>query len=86
MVIKSLVDKWSGILDSDYYRKEGRYIMDPRIGIRPVKIKPLRRTFPQLVASELVNVQPMTGPIGTSFYMRYKYHEKHGRYIKKMWG
>lgn len=33
----------------------------------------LRRAFPQLLAHNLVGVQPMSGPVGLAFAMRYKY-------------
>lgn len=33
----------------------------------------IRRTFPELIANEIVGVQPMSGPIGIAFAMRIKY-------------
>jgi hypothetical protein len=33
----------------------------------------IRRTFPELITNEIVGVQPMTGPVGLAFAMRYKY-------------
>lgn len=38
----------------------------------------LRRTFPALLAHNLVGVQPMNGPVGLAFAMRYKY-DKYGK-------
>jgi hypothetical protein len=38
-----------------------------------VLIPMIRRTFPELIANEIVGVQPMTGPVGLAFAMRYKY-------------
>lgn len=38
----------------------------------------LRRTFPQLLAHNLVGVQPMNGPVGLAFAMRYKY-DRYGK-------
>lgn len=32
----------------------------------------VRRTFPELIAHEIVGVQPMTGPVGLAFAIRYK--------------
>jgi hypothetical protein len=32
----------------------------------------VRRTFPQLIAHETVGIQPMTGPVGLAFALRYK--------------
>ena len=33
----------------------------------------IRRTFPQLTTAAIVGVQPMTGPIGLAFAMKYSY-------------
>ncbi len=33
----------------------------------------LRRTFPELITHEIVGVQPMSGPVGLAFAMRYQY-------------
>jgi hypothetical protein len=38
-----------------------------------VLIPMIRRTFPELITNEIVGVQPMTGPVGLAFAMRYKY-------------
>ena len=38
-----------------------------------VLIPMIRRTFPELVTNEIVGVQPMSGPVGLAFALRYKY-------------
>ena len=38
-----------------------------------VLIPMIRRTFPELITNEIVGVQPMSGPVGLAFAMRYKY-------------
>lgn len=38
-----------------------------------VLIPMVRRTFPELITNEIVGVQPMSGPVGLAFAMRYKY-------------
>ena len=38
----------------------------------------LRRVFPNLIAHEIVSVQPMTGPVGAVFYMDYVYSTTKG--------
>lgn len=38
-----------------------------------VLIPMIRRTFPELMANELVGVQPMTGSVGLAFALRYAY-------------
>lgn len=40
-----------------------------------VLIPMIRRTFPELITNEIVGVQPMTGPVGLAFAMRYKYDQ-----------
>jgi len=41
-----------------------------------VLIPMIRRTFPELITNEIVGVQPMTGPVGLAFAMRYKYEDQ----------
>jgi len=41
-----------------------------------VLIPMIRRTFPELITNEIVGVQPMTGPVGLAFAMRYKYESE----------
>jgi hypothetical protein len=41
-----------------------------------IVIPMIRRTFPELLANELVGVQPMSGPVGLAFAMRYHYDSK----------
>jgi hypothetical protein len=33
----------------------------------------IRRTFPELITNEIVGVQPMSGPVGLAFALRYRY-------------
>ena len=40
-----------------------------------ILIPMIRRTFPELLTNELVGVQPMSGPVGLAFALRYKYGE-----------
>lgn len=37
-----------------------------------IAIPMVRRTFPELIAHEIVGVQPMTGPVGLAFALRFK--------------
>lgn len=41
-----------------------------------ILIPMIRRTFPELLTNELVGVQPMSGPVGLAFALRYKYGDK----------
>lgn len=52
--------------------------MDPQAGgyaqngeFHKIAIPMVRRTFPELLAHEVVGVQPMTGPVGLAFAMRF---------------
>jgi len=38
----------------------------------------LRRVFPNLIANEIVSVQPMTAPVGAVFFFNYKYGSNKG--------
>lgn len=45
----------------------------PRAGFDPVLISMIRRSMPNLIAFDLMGVQPMSGPSGLIFAMRSKY-------------
>ena len=38
-----------------------------------ILIPMIRRTFPELISNEICGVQPMSGPVGLAFALRYKY-------------
>jgi hypothetical protein len=40
-----------------------------------ILIPMIRRTFPELITNEIVGVQPMSGPVGLAFALRYKYSQ-----------
>ena len=42
----------------------------------PISLALVRRVFPQLFANVLVGVQPLTGPVGLAFALRYIYFEQ----------
>ena len=41
-----------------------------------ILIPMIRRTFPELISNEIVGVQPMSGPVGLAFALRYKYSKE----------
>jgi len=41
-----------------------------------ILIPMIRRTFPELVTNEIVGVQPMSGPVGLAFALRYRYENQ----------
>jgi hypothetical protein len=44
-------------------------------GFRKIMIPMIRRVIPNAIATEIVGVQPMTGPVGQVYSMRYLYKE-----------
>ena len=44
-------------------------------GFRKILIPMIRRIIPGTIATEIVGVQPMAGPVGLVYTMRYKYNE-----------
>jgi hypothetical protein len=71
--LKLPVSKWYQIVKSFEVAvgiKECKWILIE------VKIPILRRMFPSLIASDLVGVQPMSGPVGHVFHLNYKYKSK----------
>ena len=55
-----------GLQSSDFYATG-----DARLP--KILIPMIRRTFPELITNEIVGVQPMSGPVGLAFALRYKY-------------
>jgi hypothetical protein len=45
-----------------------------------IAVPMVRRTFPELVAHDLVGVQPMTGPVGLAFALRFRAGTSNGDY------
>lgn len=41
-----------------------------------ILIPMIRRTFPELITNEIVGVQPMSGPVGLAFALRYRYENE----------
>ncbi|HCT53438.1 MAG TPA: hypothetical protein DF712_13370 [Balneola sp.] len=57
---------------SDAYQTDDSYAKgDARLP--KILIPMIRRTFPELITNEIVGVQPMSGPVGLAFALRYKY-------------
>ena len=42
-----------------------------------ILIPMIRRTFPELISNEIVGVQPMSGPVGLAFALRYSYQSQY---------
>lgn len=63
----NLGDHGGGISSDTYATGDAR--------LPKVLIPMIRRTFPELITNEIVGVQPMTGPVGLAFALRYKYED-----------
>lgn len=49
-----------------------------------IMIPMIRRVYPELLAKEIVGIQPMTGPVGLAFALNYVYTEKKLPWWKKI--
>ena len=49
----------------------------PDAGFDPVLISLIRRAMPNLLAYDVCGVQPMSGPVGLAFALRYAYNSQH---------
>jgi len=63
---QSLYNPPAGVTSGDNYAPGDSRL--PKILIPMV-----RRTFPELITNEIVGVQPMSGPVGLAFALRYRY-------------
>jgi len=75
-------------IDDDYLREstamllenEAQYLVEEPsttasdvVGIQKILLPIVRRVFPNLVANNLVSVQPLAGPTGVIFYLKYEF-------------
>ena len=68
-------------------------VVAPVVKLLPIKvagdfskimIPMIQRVYPELNCHEIVNVQPMSGPVGLAFAMRYTYEAKKLPWWKKI--
>jgi hypothetical protein len=52
---------------------------------RNVSIPLVRRVYPQLIANKITSVQPLQGPTGLVYYMRFKYANKYMKKYRWKW-
>ena len=65
---------------SQYLQSLNEATIDTNVGSFTKFIFPvLRRVFPNLIANEIVSVQPMTAPVGAVFYLDYVYGTTKGK-------
>jgi hypothetical protein len=46
-----------------------------------ISVPLVRRIYPQLIANKIVSVQPLQGPTGLMYYLRYRYSENNGKRV-----
>lgn len=64
---EKIIDKWKKKYERSQYGQFGR-----------ISIPLIRRIQPQLIANDIVNVQPLLGPTGLMYYLRYRYSQNQG--------
>jgi len=74
---EGLLAQQGGVFGNNYQPTAGTFSGDryaPGDARLPkVLIPMIRRTFPELITNEIVGVQPMSGPVGLAFALRYTY-------------
>jgi len=66
---------FGGAVDNTAHHFDGDNYAANDARLPKILIPMIRRTFPELITNELVGVQPMSGPVGLAFALRYKYED-----------
>ena len=74
-----LENQHNHLMEASNSSSYGQGSMDPMAAGYPgnamfhkIAVPMVRRTFPELIAHEIVGVQPMTGPVGLAFALRFR--------------
>jgi hypothetical protein len=59
--------------EAQYLMEEPQTQAQDVVGIQKILLPIVRRVFPNLVANNLVSVQPLAGPTGVIFYLKYQF-------------
>jgi len=59
--------------EAQYLMEEPAVQASDVVGIQKILLPIVRRVFPNLVANNLVSVQPLAGPTGVIFYLKYQF-------------
>lgn len=51
-------------------------------GFNKISIPLVRRIYPQLIANNIVSVQPLLGPTGLIYYLRHRYAQAKGQEVQ----
>src|SRR5574340_1555498 len=86
-----LLKSVGGDLDSDYVRKCTAVMLENQrlfnevstdtgdvAQFKRISIPLVRRIYPQLIANKIVSVQPLLGPTGLVYYLRFRYSSNKG--------
>src|ERR1039458_9840877 len=81
----------AGDLDNDYVRKCTAVMLENQrlynevstdtgdiAQFKRISIPLVRRIYPQLIANKIVSVQPLLGPTGLVYYLRFRYSSNKG--------
>src|SRR5208337_1403320 len=78
--LKGIEDEYLRESTAMLLENEAQYLMeDPAtqstdvVGIQKILLPIVRRVFPNLVANNLVSVQPLAGPTGVIFWLKYEF-------------
>jgi hypothetical protein len=78
--LKGIEDEYLRESTAMLLENEAQYLMEEPstqatdvVGIQKILLPIVRRVFPNLVANNLVSVQPLAGPTGVIFYLKYEF-------------
>lgn len=82
-LLKGIKDKWirqttAVLLENQRLINEAVTDTGDVAQFKRISIPLVRRIFPQLIANKIVSVQPLLGPVGLVFYMRFRYASNKG--------
>jgi hypothetical protein len=61
------------LLENQRLMNENPTSADDIASFKRISIPLVRRIYPQLIANKIVSVQPLLGPTGLAYYLRYRY-------------
>jgi len=86
-----LLDSVNGDLDDEFVRKNTAVMLENQLlfnetstdtgdiaQFKRISIPLVRRIYPQLIANKIVSVQPLLGPTGLVYYLRFRYSSNKG--------
>ena len=82
-LLDGIKDKWDRsntavLLESQRLMNEQSTDTGDVAQFKRISIPLVRRIYPQLIANKIVSVQPLLGPTGLVYYMRFRYSSNKG--------